>query len=53
MFAGTLFWSYALAKQSDDISGAGNSHPLWKERFENFVRANSEKAAAMGIVLDK
>jgi hypothetical protein len=28
-------------------------HPLWKERFENIVRANSEKAAAMGIVLKK
>ncbi|MBQ5530941.1 MAG: hypothetical protein IIT98_02930, partial [Kiritimatiellae bacterium] len=53
MFAGTLFWSYALAKQSDDVSGSGGSHPLWKERFENFVRANSEKAAAMGIVLKK
>ena len=51
MFAGTLFWAYALAKQSDGDSDSGRSHPLWKERFENFVRANAEKAAAMGIAL--
>ena len=53
MFAGTLFWSYALAKQTDGDSDSGRSHPLWKERFENLVRANAEKAAAMGIVLGK
>ena len=53
IFAGTLFWSYALAMQSDGSSDAASNHPLWKERFENFVRANAEKAAAMGIVLKK
>jgi len=51
VFAGTLFWHYALAMQGDGDSDLKNSHPLSKERFENFVRANSEKAAAMGIVL--
>lgn len=53
IFAGTLFWSYAMAKQSDGASDSGNSHPLWQERFENLVRANAEKAAAMGITLKK
>ena len=53
IFAGTLFWSYALAMQSDGSSDAASNHPLWKERFENFVRANAAKAEAMGIVLKK
>ncbi len=53
IFAGTLFWHYAVAMQSDGQTDAGNNHPLSRERFENFVRANSDKAAAMGIVLDK
>lgn len=48
IFAGTLFWHYALAMQAGDGNGA-SSHPHSKERFENFVRANAEKAAAMGI----
>ena len=34
-----------MAKQSDGASDSGNSHPLWKERFENLVRANAEKLA--------
>lgn len=53
MFAGTLFWSYALAEQSDGDSDLEREHPLWKERFENIVRANAEKAAAMGITLKR
>jgi len=53
IFAGTLFWHYAMAMQADGDSDAANSHPLSKERFENFVRANSEKAAAMGITLKR
>ena len=40
-------------EQTDGDSDSGRSHPLWKERFENLVRANAEKAAAMGIVLGK
>ena len=51
IFAGTLFWHYAVAVQSDRDSAAASNHPLSKERFENFVRANAEKAAAMGITL--
>jgi len=53
IFAGTLFWHYAVAVQADRDSDAASNHPLSKERFENFVRANAEKAAAMGIVLNK
>ena len=51
IFAGTLFWHYAMAMQGDGDSDAASSHPLSKERFENFVRANAEKAATMGITL--
>lgn len=53
IFAGTLFWHYAVAMQADCDSDAESNHPLSKERFENFVRANAEKAAAMGITLNK
>ena len=53
IFAGTLFWHYAVAMQSDSESDVKQSHPLSRERFENFVRANAEKASAMGITLDK
>ena len=51
IFAGTLFWHYALAAQSDSGNGLNRDHPLSRERFENFVRANAEKAAAMGIAI--
>ena len=51
IFAGTLFWHYAVAMQSDGDSDVQRKHPLSKERFENFVRANREKAEAMGISL--
>ena len=53
IFAGTLFWHYAVAMQSDGASDLERNHPLSRERFENFVRANAEKAAAMGITLKK
>ena len=49
MFAGTLFWYYALATQEGGKQE--NTHPLSKERFENLVRSNPEKAAAMGVSL--
>jgi hypothetical protein len=49
IFAGTLFWHYAIASQADAASDTTSDHPLSKERFENFVRANAEKASAMGI----
>jgi len=52
IFAGTLFWHYAVAMQSDGNSDISRDHPLSKERFENFVRANREKAAAMGITVE-
>ena len=52
IFAGTLFWHYAVAVQSDGDTDAGRSHPLSKERFLNFVRANPDKAAAMGVSSD-
>jgi len=51
IFAGTLFWHYAVAMQSDGKTDLASNHPLSKERFENFVRANAEKAAAMGLAL--
>jgi len=51
IFAGTLFWHYAVAMQSDGKTDRASNHPLSKERFENFVRANAEKAAAMGLAL--
>lgn len=50
ILAGTLFWHYALAMQQGDEAVA-TTHPLSKERFENFVRANSELAATMGITI--
>ena len=53
IFAGTLFWHYAVAVQADGASDEGSNHPLSRERFENFVRANAEKAAALGITLKK
>ena len=53
IFAGTLFWHYAVAMQGDDDTDAASNHPLSRERFENFVRANADKAAAMGITLKK
>ena len=52
IFAGTLFWHYAVAVQSDGDTDAGRSHPLSKERFLNFVRANPDTAAAMGVSSD-
>ena len=51
ILAGTLFWHFALASQQGDA--AATTHPLSKERFENFVRANAELAASMGITLDQ
>ena len=53
IFAGTLFWHYAVAMQSDGASDVASNHPLSRERFENFVRANAEKAAAIGITLKR
>ena len=53
IFAGTLFWHYAVAMQGDGGTDTRSNHPLSRERFENFVRANAEKAAAMGITLPK
>ena len=50
ILAGTLFWHFALASQQGDA--VATTHPLSKERFENFVRANAELAASMGISLD-
>ena len=52
ILAGTLFWHYAMAMQQGD-EAVESTHPLSKERFENFVRANSELAASMGISLKK
>ena len=51
ILAGTLFWHFALASQQGDA--VATTHPLSKERFENFVRANAELAASMGITLDQ
>ena len=51
ILAGTLFWHFALASQQGDA--IATTHPLSKERFENFVRANAELAASMGISLDQ
>ena len=51
ILAGTLFWHFALASQQGDA--VATTHPLSKERFENFVRANAELAASMGISLDR
>ena len=50
ILAGTLFWHFALASQQGDA--IATTHPLSKERFENFVRANPELAQSMGISLD-
>lgn len=49
ILAGTLFWHYALAIQAE--SGVATTHPLSKERFENFVRANSDLAESLGVNL--
>lgn len=50
VFAGTLLWHYAMAAQSDgDGDDSRRTHPLSRERFENFIRQNPAKAAAMGI----
>lgn len=52
VFAGTLFWHYALAVQADGDSDLASTHPLSKERFKNFLQANAEKTAALGIKLE-
>ena len=52
IFAGTLFWHYAVAMQSEDGRSVAGDHPHSRERFENFVKSNREKAAAMGITLE-
>ena len=49
ILAGTLFWHFALASQQGDA--VATTHPLSKERFENFVRANPELAQSMGVTL--
>lgn len=49
IFAGTLLWYYALASQ--EANSQERTHPLSKERFENLVRANPDKAAEMGIAI--
>ena len=49
ILAGTLFWHYALAHREQGSSE--DSHPLSKERFENFVRANAGLAAQLGVIL--
>ena len=51
IFAGTLFWHYAHAIQAGQSDDGNGDHPLSRERFENFVRANREKAEAMGITV--
>ena len=53
IFAGTLFWHYALAMQAGGAHDMSSDHPHSQERFENFVRSNSEKAKAMGIILNR
>ncbi len=47
ILAGTLFWHFALAQLED--GGRATTHPLSKERFENFVRANPDLAAEFGL----
>jgi len=49
ILVGTLFWHFALAHQ-ESADGA-TTHPLSKERFENFVRANPDLAKGFGIDL--
>ena len=49
ILAGTLFWYYALANQQRDSNET--THPLAKERFENYVRSNKALAASLGIRL--
>lgn len=47
ILAGTLFWHYALAQLEE--GGRATTHPLSKERFANFVRANPDLAAEFGL----
>ncbi len=47
ILAGTLFWHYALAQLED--GGRATTHPLSKERFDNFVRANPDLAEEFGL----
>ena len=49
ILTGTLLWYYALANQQGDA--VATTHPLAKERFDNFVRANEKLAASLGIRL--
>lgn len=48
ILAGMLFWHYALAQQEEEGARA-TTHPLSRERFENFVRANPDLAAEFGL----
>ena len=48
MFAGMLFWHYALVAGQGGGDGTG-THPLARERLDNLVLQNPEKAAAWGI----
>jgi hypothetical protein len=52
LFAGTLFWHYAMAQREEGKGGKGGSHPLAAERLENLIRQNPEKAAAFGIAVE-
>ena len=44
---GTLLWFFILASQEE--GSEESTHPLSKERFENFVRANPDLAKSLGF----
>ena len=50
ILAGTLFWHYALAQLEE--GGRATTHPLSKERFGNFVRANPDLAEEFGLAAE-
>ena len=44
---GTLLWWFVLSSQEGEA--LESTHPLSKERFENFVRANPDLAKSLGL----
>jgi len=51
VFVGQLFSWWVMSKV-DAASDATLDHPLSQERFDNLVRANKAKAAALGLSVD-
>lgn len=51
MFEGTAYWWWMMSKrEGGGTSDANRSHPRARERLENLIRSNREKAVALGLI---